>query len=113
MKRLLMTLAVLAMVASFWPSKTKVWTVHAQTLPAVKTLAWDANPVGDAVINYVVQVDAVTVGSPTGLTQLVTFTTAGTHVLRVAGVNMWGQSAWATLTVNVVVPGAPAGMRIQ
>lgn len=90
-----------------------VVVVHAQTLPATKTLAWDANPAGDGVINYVVKLDTVTIGTPAGLTQAVTFTTAGMHTLTVAAVNTWGTGPATTLNVNVVVPGNPNNLRLQ
>jgi hypothetical protein len=114
MKRLLLVLGILAVVAcaTFWPRAT-VWTVYAQTLPITKTVAWDANPAGDGVLSYTVQLDGVTVGSPTVTTQTVTFTTAGAHVLRVSATNQWGVSGYTTLTVNVVVPANPANLRLQ
>ena len=90
-----------------------VVTLHAQTLPATKTLAWDANAASDGVTNYVVALDATTVGSPTGTTQPITFTTAGSHTLTLRAQNVWGLSPPATLVVNVVVPGTPANLRLQ
>lgn len=110
---LLLVLAAMA-CATFWPRPTPVvWTIYAQSLPVTKTLAWDANPPGDAVLTYTVQLDSVTIGTPTGTTQLVTFTTGGAHVLRVSATNMWGTSGWATLNANVVGPGSPGNLHFQ
>lgn len=88
-------------------------TIYAQTLPVVKTVAWDANPASDAVTNYVVRLDGAIIGSPTGTTQAVTFTTAGAHTVAVRAVNLWGESPDTTLAVNVVIPAKPANIRIQ
>lgn len=89
-----------------------VLTVYAQTLPATKTLLWDANPAGDAVLNYTVTLDAVAVGSPVVPSQSLTFATAGTHTIKVTAVNTWGPGAATTLTVNVIVPSAPTNLRL-
>lgn len=90
-----------------------VVTVYAQTLPVTKTLAWDANAAADAVTNYTVKLDGVVVGTPTTPSQAITFAAVGPHTLTVVAVNVWGVSAPATLTVNVVLPAAPANLRIQ
>ena len=116
MKRLLVVLligGIIAACATFWPTPPPILTVYAQTLPITKTVAWDANPVSDAVTGYVVRLDGVVVGSPTGLTQAVTFTTAGAHTLAVRAVNLWGESVDTTLAVNVVVPVKPTNVRLQ
>ena len=81
--------------------------------PITKSLAWDANPVADGVLNYVVRMDGAVIGSPTGTTQPVTFTTGGVHTLTVVAQNMWGDSAPGTLVVDVRVAGQPSGLRIQ
>jgi hypothetical protein len=104
-------LAIIWACASFLPSR--IITVEAQSLPKTVTLAWDANAPSDNVSNYVVRLDGVVVGSPTGTTQLVTITTAGLHTLAVRAVNMWAESPDSTLTVNVVVPVKPANLRLQ
>jgi hypothetical protein len=120
MKRTVATVAViLALLAcSTWlkphtPRIPGVVVIHAQQLPLNKTLTWDANPAGDGVLNYVVRLDGVVIGSPVGITQAVTFTTTGAHTLTVVAVNAWGESAPATLAVNVVVPGSPGNLRFQ
>ena len=87
--------------------------VYAQTLPATKTLAWDVNPIVDAVLNYTVTLDGIVVGNPVMTTQLVTFTTAGAHVLTVTATNIWGVGPAATLNVTVIVPGRPNNVHIQ
>ena len=88
-------------------------TLEAQAIPISKTVAWDANAPADAVTNYVVRLDAAIVGSPVGTTQLVTFTSLGTHTITVVAQNLWGTSAPATLVVNVISPNTPANIRLQ
>jgi hypothetical protein len=88
-------------------------TLSAQTLPVSKTLVWDANPASDAVTNYRVSVDGTVIGSPTAPSQTITLATAGSHTLTVVAVNAWGDSLPSTLTVNVVVPGKPANLKLQ
>ena len=118
-KTILVTLILLALVACATflrpslPGVPGVVTVVAQSIPVTKTLAWDANPASDAVTNYVVRLDGVVIGSPTGTSQPVTFTSVGVHTLSVIATNLWGDSAPGTLTVNVVAPGQPAGLRVQ
>ena len=91
-----------------------VTTVYAQTLPVTKTLAWDqADEVSAGVTGWIVTLDGTTVSSPTVKTQAVTLTTAGAHTLTVRAVNVWGTSAPSTLSVNVVVPASPSGLRLQ
>jgi hypothetical protein len=96
-----------------------VITISAQTLPITKTVAWDPSPdpcgasAPCPVINYTVTLDTAVVGSPTTTTQVVNFTTVGLHTIRVTATNLWGTSSPATLTVNVIVPNAPANTRIQ
>lgn len=120
MKRLLLLgLAVLIVTAcSLFLKPSAPWvpgtiTLEAQTLPITKTLAWDANPASDAVTNYVVRLDGVIIGSPVTTTQLFTITTLGSHTLAVRAVNLWGESVDTTLTVNVVLPAKPTGLRLQ
>jgi PKD repeat protein len=64
-------------------------------------------------VNYTVSLDGVVVGTPTGTSQTVTFPTAGNHTLTLTATNTFGTSAPATLTVNVIVPGKPANLRLQ
>jgi hypothetical protein len=90
-----------------------VTTIQAQSLPKTVTLAWDANSASDTVTHYVVRLDGVVVGSPTGTTQPVTITTAGVHLLSVRAVNLWAESPDTTLTVNVIIPGKPSNLRLQ
>lgn len=117
MKRWYLSAAVMVLLAlAIWACLPApfIVTVHAQTLPATKTLAWDcASCAADGVTGFQVTLDGATAGTPTGMTQAVTFTTAGAHTLTVRSVNLWGTSTPATLQVNVVVPTAPANMRIQ
>lgn len=95
------------------PLPLNVLTVYAQSLPVTKALTWTANPASDAVSNYTVRLDATVVGSPVAPTQQVTFTSQGSHNLSVTATNTWGVSSPGTLTVNVVVPGAPGGLNLQ
>jgi hypothetical protein len=90
-----------------------VITLEAQTLPITKTLAWDADPVTDAVTNYTVALDGATVGQPSGTTQAVTFATQGLHTITVTATNVWGVSSPSTLTVNVKLPTTPANAHLQ
>jgi hypothetical protein len=119
MKRLILALGVLALLAacaSFWPKPpviSGVVTLEAQALPVSRTLAWDANAASDNVTHYVVRMNGTVIGSPTGTTQPVTFTTLGTHTLAVRAVNLWGESPDATLIVNVIAPVAPRNLRLQ
>lgn len=115
MKRRLIIIGILFTALAVWSfyDKSKITVIHAQSLPKTVTLAWDANPPSDGVTNYVVRLDGVIVGSPTGTTQNCTITTAGLHVFAVRAVNIWAESPDATLTVNVVVPGKPTGLKLQ
>ena len=90
-----------------------VIVLEAQTLPIVKTFVWDADPAADGVLNYVVTLDGTTIGSPTSTSQTVTFTTAATHTLTVAGQNIFGLGPASTLTVIVKLPTAPANLKLQ
>ena len=113
---LLIGVAVLVACTLTWlpmPSDFVVVTLEAQTLPVTKTVAWDANAASDAITNYVVRLDGTTVGSPVGTTQLVTFTSLGTHTITVIAQNLWGVSLPATLVVNVISPSTPANIRMQ
>ena len=120
MKRtLIATAVILALVACATflrpgkPHLPGVVVIHAQSLPITKTLTWDPNAASDGVLNYVVRLDGTVIGSPTGTTQVFTIVAAGAHTLTVVAVNMWGDSLPATLAVDVRVPGAPGGLRIQ
>lgn len=121
MKRTLIALsllAVLACVATLAPPSSPLGrrsiVLIAQTLPVTKTIAWDdATAAADGVTNYTVTLDGTVVGSPTGLTQAVTFTTAGVHTVTVTATNIWGTSGPATLSITVKVPGNPANVRLQ
>lgn len=105
--------ALLALVSlgSCWTPG--VTTIFAQTLPVTRTLTWDPNPVDEMVTNYVVRLDGVIIGSPTGVEQPFTVSSSGAHVLTVVAVNAWGESIPASLTINVVVPGAVKNVRIK
>jgi len=59
------------------------------------------------------RINGVILGSPTTTTQTWVVTAAGTYTVAVRAVNLWAESPDATLTVNVVVPGRPANVRIQ
>ena len=109
--RLWFLLLILGAVAcATWPKSPLTVTLYAQTLPVTKTLAWDAGLFADS---YIVTLDAAQIGTPTGTTQSATFTTAGSHTWTVRSVNLWGQSTAASQTVNVVLPGTPANLRLQ
>lgn len=103
-------LALVSLSSCWTPGVT---TVYAQTLPITKTVMWDPNPPEDAVINYVVRLDGVVIGSPTGVEQVFTVSTAGTHTLTVVAVNAWGESSPGTLVINVVLPTAVKNVRIK
>ena len=107
---LLIPIAVIACATILSVKSPLVITIHAQSLPVTKTLAWDAP--SDAV-SYIVTQDGVTSGSPTATTQPITITTVGSHTFTVTAVNLWGSSAPASLTVNVVLPGKPANVKVQ
>jgi hypothetical protein len=113
----LLLLGLGAMVELVWHPRAPggipgVIVLRAQTLPVTVTLAWDANPASDNVTNYVVRLDGVVVGSPTGTSQLCTITTAGLHTFAVRAVNLFAESPDSTLTVNVVVPRGPTNLRV-
>jgi hypothetical protein len=121
MKRYVILFAVLAAIACVTligpPSPVVIpgvtVTLEAQSLPIARTVVWDANPVTDFVTNYVVRLDGVVIGSPTGTTQPISITSAGPHTVTVVAVNLWGESAPGSFTFNVVVPGQPANLRFQ
>jgi len=87
--------------------------LQAQALPIAVTVTWDASPASDQVTNYIVRMDGVIVGSPTGIEQPVTITTAGPHTFTVVAVNLWATSPPGTLVVDVRVPGSPGGLGIR
>jgi hypothetical protein len=95
------------------PALSGVITIEAQSLPIALTVAWDANAASENVTNYVVRLDGVVIGSPTGTTQAISITTLGVHVVAVRAVNQWAESVDATLTINVVAPAKPANLRLQ
>lgn len=99
------------------PNNPSTIILEAQTLPITKTVAWDASLVDAnhaAPDNYVVKLDNTQVGTPTVLTQAVTFTTAGSHDVSVqAQSNLWGLSSAAVLHVIVNVPNPPSNLRLQ
>lgn len=116
MRRILIAIVVLfflAACAGWFHHTPLVITIEAQSLPITRTLTWDANAASDGVLNYVVTQDGVDIGSPTGVTQPFTITALGTHTFTVKAINLWGESPTGTLTVNVVLPGKPANVRIQ
>jgi hypothetical protein len=122
MKRYVILFAVLAAMvacALFGPPSPVVIpgvtvTLEAQTLPITRTMAWDQpNAATEGVTHYVVRLDGTVIGSPTSTTQPITITALGSHTLTVVAVNFWGESPPGTLTVNVVAPSAPSGLRIQ
>jgi hypothetical protein len=53
------------------------------------------------------------IGSSTGVTQAFTIVALGPHVLSVVAQNLWGDSAPTTLSINVIAPAQPVGLRIQ
>lgn len=120
MRKFLAAVVLLAACATI-PAidKSGVVVIHAQTLPVTKTLLWDPVPDPCApattcpVLNYTVTLDGTVIGSPTTTSQAVTFTTAGTHNLTVTATNIWGTSPAGALTVNLVVPGKPANLKVQ
>lgn len=87
--------------------------LEAQALPINAIVAWTANPTSDQVLNYIVRLDGVIVGSPTGIEQPITITTAGIHTITVVAVNLWATSPPGTLVVDVRVPGSPGGLAIR
>lgn len=112
MTRLILVALSLAALSACGP---RSFVLYAQSLPITKTIAWDANPVSDAVSTYSLWLDTgivSTIAAPL-LTGTVVFTTPGVHVIHLTATNTWGTSPEATLTVNVVVPGKPTGLRVQ
>lgn len=113
--RLVLALSVVALV--FCAGKlppvfpTGTITIEAQTLPITKTIAWTAPP--GIIDSYTVRLDGTVVGSPTGTTQSVTFTTLGLHAVTVTASNTWGTSPPGTLNVNVAPPAAPSNLTLQ
>jgi hypothetical protein len=107
-------LVIAAACVSLWrpgaPGMGGVVTLEAQTLPISRTLAWDAGANADS---YIVTQDGTPIGTPVGLTQPISIATLGSHTFSVVSVNLWGQSAPATLTVNVVSPGQSGNIRIR
>jgi len=112
MRRLIVLGLVLAACATVG-RRPGVLTIHAQSLPVMKTVGWDANPASDAVINYTVTLDAGPPVNTANLTQPVIFATAGSHVIHLTATNLWGTGPETTLTVNVVIPARPNGIRLQ
>jgi len=94
-----------------------VVTIHAQSLPVTKALAWDASVVDathSAPLTYDVRLDGVLVATvPAGtLSQNITYTTVGAHSLSVTAINTWGNSPATTLAVNVSVPNPASNLRV-
>lgn len=113
MRRLLILLLVIVACATVGRRPPGVITIHAQSLPVTKTVAWDANPASDAIVNYTVTLDAGPPVNTANVTQAVIFATAGTHVIHLTATNLWGTSPETTLTVNVVMPARPTSIRLQ
>lgn len=95
-------------------------TLEAQSLPVMRNLQWDPNAASDAVTFYTVVQDGgapVTIDPATCTATVcstpITFTAAGTHTLSVTATNEWATSLPTTITVNVVVPGKPGGLKIR
>lgn len=113
--RLALVLSVVALVfcagklPPVFPSGTV--TIEAQTLPITKTVSWTAPP--GTIDSYTVRLDGAVVGSPTGTSQAVTFTTLGLHTITVVATNIWASSPPGTLTVNVAPPSAPTNLTLQ
>ena len=109
----LVTITLLGLFTYFNQGRGIV-VIHAQSLPITKTVAWDPNPAADNVTQYNLGLDA---GPRTAIlapvtTGTVIFTTTGLHTIRLNAQNMWGMSPDATLTVNVIVPATPSGLRL-
>lgn len=112
-KSLTAIVATLIVVGGISYSKPGTVVLKAQSLPITKTIAWDANPSIDGVIDYTVRLNGIVVGTPTTTTsQAVTFTTQGPQTITVTARNTWGTGPAGTLNVDVRVPGAPTNIRI-
>lgn len=85
-------------------------TLEAQSLPITKTLAWDASV---NATSYTVTLDGTVIGNPVTTSQAFSIPTLGVHTFTVTASNLFGTSASATLTVNVVLPTVPSGLKIQ
>lgn len=85
-------------------------TIEAQTLPITRVFAWDVVSNADA---YNVGLDGTNIGAPTVPQQSFTITSIGTHTLTVSAFNTWGTGPISTLIINVVVPGAPANLKVH
>jgi hypothetical protein len=110
MKKLLIGFVLLSAFASISCNEI---VIHAQSLPVTKTLAWNPNAVGDAVINYNVSLDGTSIGNPTSTSQAFTITAVGPHTLSVSATNQWGTGPSTLLNFTVVLPGAPSGLGIK
>lgn len=117
MKRLLLGTFIAILVACAMTTSGLV--VRAQALPVTKALVWTPRPASEAITAYTVILDG---GTPISVdpatcaatcTQPVTFMTAAQHTLSLTATNLWGTGPPTTLTVTVIVPGAPTGLRIQ
>lgn len=117
MRRVLLGVLVALLIACAMTTSGIV--VRAQTLPVTKALVWTPRPASEAITAYTVTLDG---GTPIMVdpmtcaatcTQPVTFTTAAQHTLSLTATNVWGTGPPSTLTVTVIVPGAPTGLRIQ
>lgn len=104
----------LACASLFHRTPPGVVTIYAQTLPIVKTVAWDQPDEATAgVTGWTVRLDGTVVGTPTVKTQAITLTAVGAHTVSVVATNLWGVSSPATLTFTVVLASAPGNVRIQ
>lgn len=125
LKKPLLTFGLLTLIAcaTFAPVQFSPSTIviHAQTLPITRTLAWtQTDAITANVTSYRVVLDAATPISvlpcapdPATCQQPLTFTTAGAHTVTVVAVGLWGDSATASLAVNVVLPGKATSLTIK
>lgn len=93
-----------------------VLVLEAQTLPLMRTLTWKAPAVDathEAADSYTVSLDGVVVGTPTTLTQVITFATLGPHTVSVTAMNVWSTSPPAVLMVNVAPPNSASGLAFK
>ncbi len=120
MRRLtLALLAALLLAGCLSGPSGLVVTLEAQGLPIALRVEWDrAAPSDPVVTSYIVTVDGIPATldaatcSASGCAMPISFATLGSHTVSVAGTNDSGTGPAATITVNLVLPKAPTGLKV-
>jgi hypothetical protein len=98
-------------VAESGLSNTIMFLVAAAQAPGLSgTLLWQANPAAELVTAYTVTLNGTIVGTTTGTSQPITFTSTGPQTLTVFATNATGPGPAAMLVYTVAVPLAPPTM---